>query len=204
MNLSRKLRQSEKRRNLLVVLSGPSGVGKDTLLKRLIEVCPGTERAVTYTTRDPRPDEVAGVDYNFVSIGEFRRMAERGDFLEYAEVHGNLYGSSLQAIREAHEKGLDVVLKIDVQGGLTVKQKVPEAVMIFVAPPSLEALELRLRARHTDAEADVTRRLLDARREIEQVPKYQYLVVNDEVETAADKVRAIIVAERTRITSDDD
>lgn len=204
MNLSRKLRQSEKRRNLLVVLSGPSGVGKDTLLKRLIEVCPGTERAVTYTTRDPRPGEVAGVDYNLVSIGEFRRMAERGDFLEYAEVHGNLYGSSLQAIREAREKGLDVVLKIDVQGGLTVKQKVPEAVMIFVAPPSLEELERRLRARHTDAEADVTRRLLDARREIEQVPKYQYLVVNDEVESAVDKLRAIIVAERTRITSDDD
>ncbi|HUV05674.1 MAG TPA: guanylate kinase [Armatimonadota bacterium] len=199
MDLAKKLKQHEAHPGILIVLSGPSGVGKDTLLRRLGEVCPGIERCVTYTTREPRPGEAPGVDYNFVSAQEFRRMIEEGEFLEYAQVHLDLYGSPLSCVTQAREKGLDAILKIDVQGGLTVKEKVHDAVMIFVAPPSMGELERRLRARYTDCEAAVTKRLHDARREIEHIPMYDYLVVNDDVEAAVDRLRCIIMAERARI-----
>ena len=191
--------RKEDRSGMLIVLSGPSGVGKDTLLRRLEEVCPRIERCVTYTTRAPRPGEVPGVDYNFVSIEEFKRMIEEGEFLEYAQVHLDLYGSPLSPVIAIRQKGSDALLKIDVQGGLTVKQKVPDAIMIFVAPPSMEELERRLRARYTDSEASVTKRLADARMEIEQIPMYDYLVVNDEIESAVEELRSIITAERLRI-----
>jgi len=199
LDLLRILREHGERHGMLVVLSGPSGVGKDTLLRRLVEVCPGIERCVTCTTRNPRPGEVPGLDYNFVSTDEFRRMIEAGDFLEYAQVHLDMYGSPLSQVIRIREKGLDAVLKIDVQGGLTVKQKVPDAIMIFVAPPSMEELEHRLRARYTDSEEAVTKRLQDARREIESIPMYDYLVVNDDIETAVDRLRCIIMAERARM-----
>jgi len=199
LKLAEKLRQREERPGMLIVLSGPSGVGKDTLLRRLEEVCPGIERCITYTTREPRPGEAPGVDYNFVSADEFRRMIEEGEFLEYAQVHLHLYGSPFSCVTRARETGLDAILKIDVQGGLTVRQKFPDAIMIFVAPPSMEEIERRLRARYTDSEAAVTKRLQDARREIERIPKYDYLVVNDDVESAVDKLRCIIMAERARI-----
>ena len=184
---------------MLIVLSGPSGVGKDTLLQRLEEVCPRIERCVTYTTRAPRPGEVPGVDYNFVGVEEFKRMIEEGKFLEYAQVHLDLYGTPLSSVAEIREDGRDAILKIDVQGGLTVKQKVPDAIMIFVAPPSTEELEHRLRARYTDSEAAVTKRLQDARVELTQIPKYDYLVINDDIESAVDKLRCIVNAERLRI-----
>ena len=202
MSLSKNLNLLENRPSLLIVLSGPSGVGKDTLLERLIEICEDVHRSVTFTTREPREGERPGVDYHFVSMDEFRRMAEQGEFLEYAQVHGHLYGSSLRRVQEMRQMNQDVVLKIDVQGGLTVKQKVPEAVMVFIAPPSIEELEHRLRSRYTDSEEAITKRLLDARKEIEQIPRYDYLVVNDEVETAVEKLRAIITAERLRIVHD--
>jgi len=201
VSLSENLKLLEHRPSLLIVLSGPSGVGKDTLLDRLTRVCPSIHRSVTFTTRDPRPGERPGVDYNFVSTEDFRRMIDRGDFLEYAQVHGNLYGSSLRQVQEMREEGKDVVLKIDVQGGLLVKQKVTDAVMIFVGPPSLEELEHRLRGRYTDTEAAITKRLQDARKEIEQIPKYDYLVINDEIDAAVNKLHAIVVAERSRIRS---
>lgn len=184
---------------MLIVLSGPSGVGKDTLLQRLGEVCPRIERCVTYTTRAPRPGEVPGVDYNFVTIEEFKRMIEAGDFLEHAQVHLDLYGTPLRSVIEIREDGNDAILKIDVQGGLTVRQKVPDAIMIFVAPPSVEELERRLRARYTDSEEAMIKRLKDARKEIEQIPMYDYLVINDEVESAVDKLRCIVTAERSRV-----
>ena len=183
---------------MLIVLSGPSGVGKDTLLQRLEEVCPRIERCVTYTTRAPRPGEVPGVDYNFVSVEEFKRMIEAGEFLEYAQVHLDLYGSPLSSVAEIREDGNDAILKIDVQGGLTVKQKVPDAIMIFVAPPSMQELERRLRERYTDSEEAMVKRLQDARKEIEQIPMYDYLVVNDDIDSAVDKLRCIVMAERAR------
>ncbi len=203
MSLSKNLQLLDHRPSLLIVLSGPSGVGKDTLLEKLTAACPDINRSVTYTTREPRPSERPGVDYNFVSIDEFRQMAERGDFLEYAQVHGHLYGSSFSQVQEMRHLHKDVVLKIDVQGGLLVKQKVPEAVMIFVAPPSLDELEHRLRNRYTDTEAAITKRLLDARKEIEQIPRYDYLVVNDDIDGAARKLHSIIIAERAKIRRDD-
>lgn len=199
MYLTEKLRELRKRPGMLVVLSGPSGVGKDTMLRRLEEVCPGIKRCVTYTTRKPRQGERQGVDYNFVSRDQFLAMIEHGEFLEYAQVHLDLYGSPLAEVTEARERRLDAVLKIDVQGGLTVKQKVPDAIMIFVAPPSMRELEKRLRARYTDSEAAITKRLLDARKELRQIPMYAYLVVNDEIEAAVDRLRCIIMAERARV-----
>lgn len=199
LELNKKLIEYENRSGLLIVLSGPSGVGKDTLLTGLEEVCPGVRRCITYTTREPRECEVPGEDYNFVSVQEFRHMIDEGGFLEYAQVHLDLYGSPLREVIEIREQGLDAILKIDVQGGLTVKQKVPETVMIFVAPPSLEELEHRLRGRYTDSEAAIKKRLADARREIECISMYDYLVVNDDIESAVDKLRCIIMAERVKI-----
>ena len=193
------LGKREDHLGMLIVLSGPSGVGKDTVLQRLQEVCPRIERCVTCTTRAPRPGEVPGVDYNFIGVEEFKRMIEEGKFLEYAQVHLDLYGTPLSSVNEIREEGNDAILKIDVQGGLTVKQKVPDAIMIFVAPPSMEELENRLRARHTDSDEALAKRLQDARREIEQMPMYDYLVLNDEIESAVEKLRCIITAERSRV-----
>ena len=191
----------EDRPGMLIVLSGPSGVGKDTLLRRLEEVCPRIERCVTYTTRAPRLGEVPGVDYNFVSTEQFERMIEEGEVLEYAKVHLDLYGTPLSSVMEIREQGKDAILKIDVQGGLTVKQKATDAIMIFVAPPSMEELEHRLRARYTDAEDAIMKRLQDACTELEQIPMYDYLVINDDIESAVDKLRCIVTAERSRVSN---
>jgi guanylate kinase len=199
VDFSANLKAHVERRGMLIVLSGPSGVGKDTLLPKLEELCPHLERCVTYTTRAPRPMEVPGKDYNFISRPEFQKMIDEGDFLEYAQVHLDLYGSPLSPVVRIREQGLDAILKIDVQGGLTVKQKVPDAIMIFIAPPSLEELERRLRSRYTDSEAAITKRLSDARTEVAEIPKYDYLVVNDDVDTAVDKLRCIVLAERAKI-----
>lgn len=199
MELGSGMTPNERRPGLLIVLSGPSGVGKDTLLRGLERICPGLTRCTTYTTRQPRPGEVPGSDYHFVSTEEFRRMIDEGEFLEYAQVHLDLYGSPLSPVIQAREQGLDVILKIDVQGGLTVKRKVPDAVMIFIAPPSMEELERRLRSRYTDSETAIAKRLDDARREMECISMYDYLVVNDDVEIAVDRLRCIIVAERSKV-----
>ena len=189
----------EKRTGKLIVLSGPSGVGKGTVLRALLDVCPNTRRCVTCTTREPRPGEVDGKDYHFLSEQEFRQRIDEGYFLEYAQVHLNLYGTPLSHVQTMLDEGLDVLLEIDVQGGLTVKAKMPSAVMVFIVPPSLEELEKRLRGRRQDSEESILKRLEDARKWIEQIPHYEYLVVNDVVEDAVDRLRAIIVAERVRI-----
>lgn len=199
MDLTAAILEREQRPGRLIVLSGPSGVGKDTVLRRLKEVCPKIEQCVTYTTRAPRPGEKPGEDYVFVSTDEFQRMVDAGEFLEYARVHLDSYGSPLAPVMQTRSKGTDAILKIDVQGGLAAKRRVPDAVLIFIAPPSLEELERRLRDRYTDSEAAITQRLSDARKEIEHIPMYDYLVVNDEVESAVDEIRCIIIAERAKI-----
>ena len=184
---------------LLIVLSGPSGAGKDAVLGELEKTYPRARRCVTTTTRARRNSEQDGVDYSFVSMREFRKRAEAGGFLEYAEVHGHLYGTPRQWVEENLASGGDVVLKIDVQGGLNVKRTMPQAVMVFLVPPSMEELERRLRSRNTDSDEDVARRLLNARKELEQIPHYDYIIENNSIQQAAEELRAVIVAEHLRI-----
>ena len=188
-----------RKSGLLVVLSGPSGVGKDAVLSELEKICPDIRRCVTSTTRAPRDGEVDGVHYNFVSVEEFRRQAEKGGFLEFAQVHGHLYGTPRKWVEENMQRRHDVVLKIDVQGGLAVKRQVPSCVMVFVVPPSLAELERRLRSRLTECGAEVTKRLSDARSELEHIPNYDYIIENDSLRETAERLKGVIVAERCRI-----
>lgn len=190
-----------RKSGLAIVVSGPSGVGKDTVLDEFVKVCPEVTRCVTVTTRQPRVSEQHGLDYSFVTEQEFRRMIDLGEFLEYAEVHGNLYGTPKSWVAGKVSAGQDCLLKIDVQGGIAVKKQIPEAVMVFLVPPSMEELERRLRTRSTDSEEAIEKRLQNARHEMEQIPYYEYIVENDLVENAAAKLRAIVVAEHSRIVS---
>lgn len=184
---------------LLTIVSGPSGVGKDSVLVELHRIYTGAKRCVTTTTRLPRNGEIDGVDYTFISVEEFRKRIAEDGFLEYAEVHGNLYGTPRQWVEEALEKGADVILKIDVQGGLAVKQKMPDALMIFITPPSIEELERRLRSRSTESEEQIIKRLENAQHELEQIPQYNYIVENDSLYKAAEDIKAILIAEHCRI-----
>ena len=192
---------------LLVVVSGPSAVGKDTVLDALLSrpaLSHPLQKCVTTTTRAPRPKEgggmeTDGVDYHFVTAAQFNDLVARDQLLEYAEVHGNYYGTPRADVTDARTQGMDVILKIDVQGGLAVKKKAPDAVLIFLQPPSLEELERRLRGRATDDDDAIARRLLNARGELAQQPFYDYAVVNDAVADAVSSIRAILQAEHCRI-----
>jgi guanylate kinase len=183
-------------RGRLVVLSGPSGVGKDTVLRRLFELEPGLRYSVSYTTRAPREGEVDGVSYSFVDVPTFRRMEAEGAFLETADVHGNLYGTSLGRVREALARGEDIVLKIDVQGGAQVRARVPDALLVFLLPPSVEVLEERLRTRDTEDDASLRRRRADAVRELAEAGGYDHRVVNDDVDRAAREILSILAKSR--------
>ena len=189
---------------LLLVVSGPSAVGKDTVLDALLLVPDARlpyaiKKCVTTTTRPPRAGETDGLDYNFVTAAQFNDLVARDELLEYAEVHGYYYGTPHTYVTNERALGTDVILKIDVQGGRAVKQKVPDAVLIFLQPPSLEELERRLRGRATENEEAIARRLLNARREMAQRPHYDYAVTNDAVEDAVDTIVAILRAEHCRI-----
>lgn len=188
-----------RRGGLLVVLSGPSGVGKDAILTEFQRICPNVQRCVTATTRPRRDSEQDGVDYYFLSEEEFRRRIEENQFLEFAEVHGYLYGTPRESVEQALAQGRDIVLKIDVQGGIAVKRAISDAVMVFVVPPSMEELERRLRSRNTDSDAAIERRLANARRELERIGEYDYLIENDSVAHAAEKLKAVIIAEHSRV-----
>ncbi len=184
---------------LLVVLSGPSGVGKDAVLEELKKIYPNARRCVTTTTRSRRECEIDGVDYTFITTDEFKkRIAEHG-FLEHAEVYGHLYGTPRQWVEENLLQGADIVLKIDVQGGLAVKREMPSAVMVFLVPPSMQEMERRLRSRGTEADEDIARRLLTACQEIDRIPNYDYLVENDSLSRAAEELKAVLIAEHRRI-----
>lgn len=188
-----------RKEGLLLVVSGPSGVGKDSVLDGLKQIYPKPLKCVTTTTRAPREGEVDGVDYTFVSVDEFHKQVEMGGFLEYAEVHGNMYGTPRQWVEDRLNRGDDIILKIDVQGGLTVKERMPQAVMIFLVPPSLEELENRLRTRSTETDDEVSKRLLNARAELEHIPCYDYIIENDSLQKAAEELKAVIIAEHCRI-----
>ncbi|MHB8835156.1 MAG: guanylate kinase [Candidatus Methylomirabilia bacterium] len=190
-------------RGSLIVLSGPSGVGKDAVLAPLFsaENCPRRlRRCITATTRAPRPGEIDGVDYFFLAHGEFAQRVDEGFFLEHASYAGRSYGTPRWWVEAEIKGGNDVLLKIDVQGALQVRALAPEAILVFIAPPSEEELERRLRGRDPDANPDdLARRLAIARAELALAPRYDYLVVNDRIEKAVEAIRAIVIAERCRI-----
>ncbi len=183
----------------LFILSAPSGAGKTTILKKVMAEITGLTFSVSHTTRSPRSGEQDGVDYHFVSVDEFQDMQKQDLFLEWAEVHGNFYGTSRPAVLQQLEQGQDVVLDIDVQGAEIIRksESVP-AVSVFVAPPSLEELERRLRGRGTESDETVELRLQNAAREMKAAPGYDYLVINDELEQATATLQAVIIAERSR------
>jgi guanylate kinase len=183
---------------LLVVLSGPSGVGKDAVLAELKRVRRTFHYVVTTTTRSRREGEKDGVDYRFVSRERFQEMIGKGELLEWAEVYGNWYGVPKLEVKQALERGLDVMVKVDVQGAATIKGIVPQALLIFVAPPSTEELQARLRQRESETTVDLKRRIETADEEMEQLPLFDYMVVNDKVEQAVAKIDAIITAEKCR------
>ena len=187
------------RHGLLLVVSAPSGAGKTTLCKRLLAEESEISFSISYTTRTPRPKEVPGKAYFFISRELFQKMIKEGAFLEWAEVYGNLYGTAKEPVLKALNQGRDILLDIDVQGAFQVREKLgPEAVLVFILPPSLEELERRLRARSTEDEATLKRRLEEAKREIAQAHRFDYLVLNDILEEALFRLRAILHAERQR------
>lgn len=186
-------------RGLLVVISGPSGVGKGTVRKALFEMPKhNLTYSVSMTTRAKRPGERDGIDYYFVSRDEFLKRVDEGKFLEHAEFVGNFYGTPLDKVNERLEDGQEVVLEIEVEGALQVKKKVPDCVMIFIVPPGKEALYQRLRKRGTESEDVIQQRIEKANREFKLAKYYDYIVVNDEVSNAADRIMAIIRAEHAK------
>ncbi len=186
-------------RGLLVVLSGPSGVGKGTVRKALFNMPEQNfVYSVSMTTRAKRPGEIDGVDYYFVSREEFEKRIREGKFLEYAEFVGNYYGTPLDKVEEQLQDGKEVILEIEVEGALQVRNKVKDAVLIFLVPPKKEALYTRLRSRGTESEEVIKERIQKANREFKLAYKYDYIVVNDEVVNAADRIMAIIRAEHAK------
>ncbi|HEX5070494.1 MAG TPA: guanylate kinase [Vicinamibacterales bacterium] len=185
-------------RGLLMVISAPSGTGKTTVVERLVQACPGLARSRSYTSRPARAGERDGVDYNFIDRQAFEAMAAQGGFLEWADVFGNLYGTGRADTEALLTHGHDVVLVIDVQGARQVRTRVPEAVGVFVLPPSFEALESRLRGRCQDDERAIRRRLATARAEVSAVDEYDYVVINDELTRCVGELCAIVTAERAR------
>jgi guanylate kinase len=180
------------KRGLLIVISGPSGVGKDTLIKRLLDLDRNLRYSVSCTTRAPRPNEVDGVDYTFVSRERFEQLVDEGAFLEYATYNGNLYGTLAERVERARADGHDIVLKIEVQGAEQVRKRVPDAILIFVVPPSVDELVRRQVKRNTETTQDMTARREIATKEMEYSSRYDHVVVNDELEHAVAEVLRII------------
>jgi len=186
-------------RGLLLVLSAPSGTGKTTLARRFVDAHPEAAFSISVTTREPRGAERDGVDYHFVDALTFQRMIERDEFVEWAEVHGNFYGSPRAAVDRAFSTGGIALFDIDVQGGQSIQRRYPEAVLVFVLPPTMAELERRLRERGTESEDAIRLRMLAARSELELGARaYDYLVVNDAVERAYAELESIVTAERSR------
>ena len=192
------LTASQSERGTLIVVSAPSGAGKSSLAGRVLKRIADLRFSISYTTRGRRGSEQDGVDYYFVSEDEFRVMQERDEFLECAEVHGFLYGTHEKPVDDLLSQGLDVMLDIDVQGAEQVRRRVPEAILVFIMPPSCEVLETRLRARNLNAPDDIERRLRNAAIEVQLYERFDYVVLNDDLDRALAQLEAIIVAERCR------
>jgi guanylate kinase len=190
--------ESSPYRGILFVISSPSGGGKGTLIRRILKSVPHLGYSVSWTTRSPRAGEQDGVNYHFVSVEEFERMIERDGFLEWARVHGRLYGTAREAVEREMLAGRDVILEIDVQGAAAVRRSMQNAVHVFILPPSFEVLHERLRGRQTETPADLSVRLRNARAEVERYTEFDYIVLNDEVTRAAAQLASIVYAERAR------
>jgi guanylate kinase len=189
-------------RGICFVVSGPSGAGKTSLVRRVVAADPHLAFSVSHTTRKPRPGESEGDDYRFVSVAEFRRLEAEGAFLEWAEYQGNLYGTSREAVETPTGKGLDLILEVEIQGARQLRARLPGAIFVFVMPPSMEALALRLRGRGSDAEESVRKRLARARDEVRESAAYQYIVVNEDFERSVVDLAHVIGAcrlERARV-----
>jgi len=187
------------RRGTLFVVSAPSGAGKTTLCREIRLRLPDLAYSVSVTTRPPRPGEIDGADFRFVGAPEFRAMLARGEFAEWATVHGNLYGTRARALEDALATGRDVLLDIDTQGAAQLRARYLDAVLIFILAPSVKELEQRLRERRSDMDADIERRLVRAREEIALWRQYDYLIVNRDVKEAMEQLESIILAERCRV-----
>jgi len=190
---------SPRKRGLLFIVSAPSGTGKTTLVERLVGITPGLRMSRSYTCRKARPGERDGVDYNFITREQFETMIREGAFLEWADIYGNLYGTSAADTEARLAGGEDLVLVIDVQGARQVRGRGLENIGVFVLPPSAAVLEQRLRGRSQDTEEQIHRRLEVACREVEEFAVYDYVVINDELEPCVERLRSIVLAERARV-----
>ncbi|MDR5586949.1 MULTISPECIES: guanylate kinase [Clostridium] len=190
---------NDKKRGLLIVISGPSGAGKGTICKELLEKNDNLLLSVSATTRSPRNGEVDGINYHFLSKEDFITRIEKNDFLEHAEVYGNYYGTPKSNVDKMLDSGRDVILEIDIQGALKVKENTEEGVFIFILPPSMEELKQRIIKRGSETPESLMKRFKSAYKEINFVSKYNYAVVNDEVNVAVEKLEAVILAEKCRV-----
>jgi guanylate kinase len=193
-----KQRMEKRRGGLIFIVSAPSGAGKTTLIRRVMEKLSGLKFSVSYTTRHPRLNERNGEDYYFISHEEFQKKIERDEFLEWAEVLGNLYGTGKINLDKLESEGLDLILDIDSQGAKRVLKKIHNAILIYILPPSPESLKKRLEERGLDSKETISFRLANAKDEIKEAKWYHYVIVNDNIEDAVEKFKAIIVAERCR------
>uniref|UniRef100_A0A831TZS7 Guanylate kinase n=1 Tax=Geobacter metallireducens TaxID=28232 RepID=A0A831TZS7_GEOME len=187
-----------KREGVLYIISAPSGAGKTTLCKEIIDIFPHLRHSVSYTTRQPRAGEVHGKDYYFVSKDEFRGMVDKGEFAEWAEVHGNCYGTSIRVLEECRTSGIDLILDIDIQGARQLKERYEGGVYIFILPPSYEELRRRLNGRSSDSDDVISRRIDAAAGEIRESRWYDYIIVNDQFSRAVEELKSVVIAERCR------
>jgi guanylate kinase len=187
-----------KREGLILILSAPSGAGKTSLCRELFKTFSDMKESVSYTTRAPRPGEVEGEAYHFVSREEFERMVDEDAFAEWALVHGNMYGTALRTLEEARKNGIDLVLDIDCQGALRLKEQFDGGVYVFIMPPSMDELRRRLENRSTDVQEVIERRIVRAAEEIREARWYDYIIINDDFEVACRELAAIVIAHRRK------
>jgi guanylate kinase len=190
--------RDQMNRGMLIVVSSPSGGGKGTLIDRVLKTVPNLSYSVSFTTRAPRPAEEDGREYFFIDRATFEQMIERGEFLEWADVYGHLYGTNCQQVERQRAAGDDIILEIDVQGAESIREKIPDAVSIFILPPSFELLRGRLLARGTDSAEALEKRMRGAPSEVEQYRHFHYVILNDEINRASQQLAAVIYAERAR------
>ena len=188
-----------KKQGLLIVLSGPSGCGKNTIINKVMENNKNIWLSISCTSREPRGEEKNGVNYYFLSREEFEQEIENDEFLEYAEYSKNYYGTPKKYIKEKIDQGIDVLLEIEIEGATNIKKLIPEAIFIFIMPPSLKTLVKRLKKRGTESNDKIIKRFHEAYKEINEITKYNYVVVNDEIDDTVDKIEAILKAEKCRV-----